>query len=533
MRLPCAGPTFLSLRGIAVEATGQVVVADDGLDAVLRVDPGSGDRTIASRAGSGAGTPFGGPVDIVVEANGQLMVVDVLLGAVLRIDPGSGARTAVSGCVDSVGCADPMGSGPVFRSPQALAVEADGRLVVVDDGRAAVVRVDPATGDRTVVSDASTGSGLPFAFPIGIAVEATGALVVTDFGFRTVVQVDPATGNRTLVSGRGRGGGPLSHPRGILVEADGTLVVVDNALRAVLRVDPATGDRSIMSDTSTGSGPSFVGPVAITVDANDRLMVDALLAAIVQVDPATGDRTLVSRLSLIPATVLAKVPTGAVRIRSIDDFLATQGTFCIDDGQGGCFLLVPPIPNFGGMGDGATNRCVSVDYAGLANATVEDASGGRVSFGTTTQGFVIEQPLADGRAMVAVLLDTQNALTWVMDGCDDFAASPLLFGHRAADVLSAGREPALGDSFLLLVFINTAPDAALPDFIQLIFFPEAGQEWNFLSFHTQADGTLREAFGVPEDTPGRATGRQINIFIPPFVQQNFLLEHIALRPLGE
>ena len=149
------------------------------------------------------------------------------------------------------------------------------------------------------------------------------------------------------------------------------------------------------------------------------------------------------------------------------------------------------------------------------------------------QGLVIERPLADGRAQVAVLLVTHNALTWVTTGCEDIVTSPLLFGSRAADVVSAEREPALGDSSLLLVFTNTAPGAALPDFIQLMFFPEAGQELHFISHRTQADDTLREAFGVPDGTPGRATGRQINIFIPPFVQQNFLLEHIAIRTLGK
>src|SRR5262249_58595392 len=86
------GPSCLSLRGLAVEATGQVVVADDSLDAVLRVDPGSGERTVVSRAGSGGGTPFAGPVAIAVEPTGQLAVVDVLLGAGLGGAPPTAPR---------------------------------------------------------------------------------------------------------------------------------------------------------------------------------------------------------------------------------------------------------------------------------------------------------------------------------------------------------------------------------------------------------------------------------------------------------
>src|ERR671922_2800070 len=46
-----------------------------------------------------------------------------------------------------------VGSGPPFFSPTDLAVEASEFLVVVDTHLAAVPRVDPVSGDRTIVSD--------------------------------------------------------------------------------------------------------------------------------------------------------------------------------------------------------------------------------------------------------------------------------------------------------------------------------------------------------------------------------------------
>ena len=52
-----------------------------------------------------------------------------------------------------------IGSGPAFVTPIAVAVTADGMLVVTDVGLEAVVQVDPATGNRTIISDANTGSG--------------------------------------------------------------------------------------------------------------------------------------------------------------------------------------------------------------------------------------------------------------------------------------------------------------------------------------------------------------------------------------
>ena len=127
-------------------------------------------------------------------------------------------------------------------APSGIAVvEADGSLVVVDNGLDAVVRVDPASGDRTIISDADMGDGPGFVAPRGIAVQADGSLVVVDSGLRAVVRVDSTTGERTIISmiisdpdddmDMGMGDGPgFVAPRGIAVEADGSLVVVDSGL---------------------------------------------------------------------------------------------------------------------------------------------------------------------------------------------------------------------------------------------------------------------------------------------------------------
>ena len=70
------------------------------------------------------------------------MVVDSGLDAVVRVDPTTGDRTIISG-IDPLGVYDMVGSGPGFGSPGGIAVEADGSLVVVDGSLKAVVRVDP------------------------------------------------------------------------------------------------------------------------------------------------------------------------------------------------------------------------------------------------------------------------------------------------------------------------------------------------------------------------------------------------------
>jgi len=115
---------------------------------------------------------------------------------------------AIVACNGNGGDQESIGSGPDFESPFSIAVEADGSLVVVDFDLEAVLRVDPVSGDRTIISDASTGSGPGFESPLGIAVEADGSLVVVDSDLEAVVRVDPVSGDRTIISDASTGSGP-------------------------------------------------------------------------------------------------------------------------------------------------------------------------------------------------------------------------------------------------------------------------------------------------------------------------------------
>ena len=67
---------------------------------VLRVDPITGDRTILSDDATGAGPAFGSPEGIAVGADGDLVVIDGSLNAVLVVDPDSGDRSPIDFCSD-------------------------------------------------------------------------------------------------------------------------------------------------------------------------------------------------------------------------------------------------------------------------------------------------------------------------------------------------------------------------------------------------------------------------------------------------
>lgn len=157
---------------------------------------------------------------------------------------------------------------------------------------------------------------------------------------------------------------------------------------------------------------------------------------------------------------------------SIEDFVAAQGTACIPDGMGGCFMVIPGIENFLGFSDPEAMIAVSVDYAGLANEYIESQDPS-AALGTTFTGNVVQHRLPDGRYVVKVLLHTRDALTFAVQGfveddetVYDFVEGPVIYGTRASDVLD-GATPTLSDSLLQVVYITPDP-CDFPDLIELL-----------------------------------------------------------------
>jgi sugar lactone lactonase YvrE len=291
----------LSASGSAVAAglmPGDILVSDIGNATLDRVDPITGNRSIFSGGGVGMGTDLMDPRGIAVDHLGNVIVADDINQALYLINPLTGDRTVISGGA--------VGTGVSFVAPLGVSVGSNGFLYVADGGSGVgtgfVVRVNEATGERTLVSGTGTGTGMAFDNPVGIVAGPGGRLYLTDQGTfadpARVFAVDLTTGARTVVSGGGVGTGTdLTSPRGIVLTSSGQLATAD-AGGSVIGIDPATGNRVSLSN---GSGPAFTYPYGVTVDAFGRLLVTdpgdpalGTISTLFLLDPTTGDRTILS-----------------------------------------------------------------------------------------------------------------------------------------------------------------------------------------------------------------------------------------------
>ena len=244
-----AGPGFARPVDLAIEDDGNILVSDFDVFALFRVDPGSGDREILASASVGAGGLFR-PGGIATDFDGSILMLDQNDGILYRVDRLTGDRTIVSSST--------VGTGPGFGSVSStLAREPGGNAIVASGSR--ILRVDLATGDRSLVSTASgtpVGSGPAFSFTKGPIRDVDGSFLVADQTLPGVFRVDPSSGDRTLLSSSTVGGGPaLVSPHDVWPAPDGDLLLADFSANALFRIDPATGVRAIFSDASTGAGP--------------------------------------------------------------------------------------------------------------------------------------------------------------------------------------------------------------------------------------------------------------------------------------
>lgn len=206
----------------------------------------------------------------------------------LRVDPTTGNRSVLSGGA--------VGSGPALLRVTRVGFDRDGFVLVADFDLKAVLRVDPATGDRSIVASQSVGSGLPFR-PLGVDRPALYPYLAVESDGPSVVFVDPASGDRTVVSSGAVGSGPLfGAPDAIRVRGQGTTAfVTDFSLHSVLKVDWTTGTRTLHSGPGVGAGPLLDLPRGLGLAVGGDLFVaDDGLDAIVRIDGSTGDRSVVS-----------------------------------------------------------------------------------------------------------------------------------------------------------------------------------------------------------------------------------------------
>lgn len=275
---------------IAIDSGGNLFLALPGYHAVVRIDGATNQISLAAGNGTMGFNGDGGPAtsaqlsfpsSVAVDANGNLYIADTRNYRIRRVDPATGVISTVAGR-GAPGTAGLALAGPfaiaVNRAGTACFLDGVGTLVYAyrlgsDGGLTRVAGGGPSRDDGVAASQALI---LPYYSPAAIAVDDTGETVyVADYETHRVRKIE--NGIVTTVAGTGVGGfagdggaatdAQIRYPTGVTAAADGTLLIADWGNSRV---------RTIGTDgiIRTVAGDGFnLAPYGVVPDGNGNLFI--------------------------------------------------------------------------------------------------------------------------------------------------------------------------------------------------------------------------------------------------------------------
>lgn len=289
------GASFRSPRGLAVDASGNLYVGDDGNRRVRKISQSGTVTTIAGNGvsgaddGNGTSATFTRPVGLAVDTSGNVYVADVSNNRIRKISP-AGVVSTFAG--SSASFADGTGTAGLFNSPYGLAADAAGNIYVADEANNRIRKITPAGVVSTVAGNGSagcidgTGSAASFSNPSGVALDDLGNIYVADFANNRIRKINAAgyvstlAGNDATTSIDGLGtAASFYHPVNLAIDAQRNIWVTDYHTQRIRKVAPnglvttVAGNGSATFVNGTGIAASFYGPEGIAIDTFGNIFI--------------------------------------------------------------------------------------------------------------------------------------------------------------------------------------------------------------------------------------------------------------------
>ena len=292
--------------GIAIGASGGIVVADKTLGTVSYFAPGS-------TTSMPVATALTQPAGLALAPNGTVYVANKGANNVVAI-PYSGT---------AYGAASVLVSG--LNAPSAVAVSNTGDLYIANTGAGTVVRIPNSGGTLNPLEQANVSAG--FTAPAGLAFDGAGDLFISDSGTGSVTEIS-ATGVTSVISSGLTGAGALA------VDDSGAVYVQQTGSTTLLRIPFSNGAFNTNATTKLGIG--LTTPASIAADSLGNLYIaDSGAPAVVKLQRTAA--TLSFGRVNVGASSASQSENAVQRWRSLDKVWLTplhasrqyRGLYCV------------------------------------------------------------------------------------------------------------------------------------------------------------------------------------------------------------
>lgn len=279
---------FNTPSGVAIDRSGNIIIADTSNNRIrklssdgLRVSTISGSGVAGFKDGPAAEAQFDGPIGVAVDAKGNVFVADTYNDCIRKIAT-DGDVTTVAG-TGAPGFNDGNSTTAAFDTPSGVAVDKDGSVLVADTGNHAIRRIKPQGEVTTIAGGADHRSPSAVArldHPVGIVVTHDGFLFVSDEGTGRIVRIAPEgeiEGYAGSVAGFAEGVGDqarLNGPSAIAVDRNGVLFVCDSQNYLIREIVPS------LTAPVSKENRSFVQPLDNVAPAAALVVVPKLNASV-------------------------------------------------------------------------------------------------------------------------------------------------------------------------------------------------------------------------------------------------------------
>jgi uncharacterized protein (TIGR03437 family) len=297
---PATSEQLWNPSNVAVDAVGNLYIADQGNNRIRKVNAsgtistvaGNGNYGYSGDGGAATGAQLAGPAGVAVDAAGNLYIADTFNSLIRQVNASGTISTVAGG-----GYANPgeggAATGAQLDVPTAVAVDSAGGLYFADMGSSRVRKVSAAK--LTTVAGGATGDGGlgvfgSLASPIGLAGDSAGNLYIADNGNQRVRRI-AANGVITTVAGTGAGGysgdggagpsGQVATPCGVAIDAAGDLFIADTNNSRIRKVNAAgtittvagNGNYGYSGDGGPATSAMLNAPRNVSLDSAGKLYI--------------------------------------------------------------------------------------------------------------------------------------------------------------------------------------------------------------------------------------------------------------------